>query len=154
MSLSDTKISNENAVVYNIAQRYISYFFSRGYELSDVQVKEHKVIPQRLSLQFINEKIETELYISFFPAITGHNGAFTVMISKPVNQCLALSDYLKIHHRDDLLPYFTYHDSNTDIAVFADAFFKMLMELFDTDLKPIVDGTTFETTPIDWQGYK
>jgi hypothetical protein len=23
-----------------------------------------------------------------------------------------------------------------------------------TDLKPILDGKTFEETPIDWQGYK
>jgi len=30
----------------------------------------------------------------------------------------------------------------------------MLDGLLDTDLKPIIDGTTFEETPIDWMGYR
>jgi hypothetical protein len=31
---------------------------------------------------------------------------------------------------------------------------RMLCGLFDRDLKPILDGTYFEETYIDWQGYK
>ncbi len=30
----------------------------------------------------------------------------------------------------------------------------MLIDLFDDDLKPIVEGETLESTPIDWQGHK
>ena len=37
---------------------------------------------------------------------------------------------------------------------FADAAVRTLLGLFDTELKAVLDGETFEETPIDWQGYK
>jgi len=92
--------------------------------------------------------------ISYFAATKGLNGGFIVFIVKPVNHRLNLKNYLKLHERETLTRFFSYRDPATDIRSFADTFMQMLCGLFDRDLKPILDGTYFEETPIDWQGYK
>jgi hypothetical protein len=95
-----------------------------------------------------------EIDISFVAATKGLNGGFTVLIIKPVNHKLSVEAYLKSHGREILTGFFTYHDPTTDVRSFADSFLRMLVGLLDGDLKPILDGKTFEETPIDWMGYK
>ena len=92
--------------------------------------------------------------ISFCAATRGLNGGFTVLIIKPVNHKLNVEDYLKAHDREMLTEYFTYRDTSTNVRAFADMFLQMLVGLLDRDLKPIIEGKTFEETPIDWMGYK
>jgi hypothetical protein len=95
-----------------------------------------------------------KINITFFHAVEGLNGGFNASITKPVNHVINVEDYLKLHGRETLARFFSYRDPATDIRSFADTFMQMLCGLFDRDLKQILDGTYFEETPIDWQGYK
>jgi len=67
---------------------------------------------------------------------------------------LDVKTYLKLHGREELTKLFRYRDPKTDVGRFADSLFQMLVGLFDQELKSIIEGETFEETPIDWQGYK
>jgi hypothetical protein len=90
----------------------------------------------------------------FFAAANGLNGGFLVQIEKPVNKSLNVKDYLKLHGHQELDKLFNYRDPTTDVRSFAESFFQMLCRLFNEDLKPVLDGETFEETPTDWMGYK
>jgi hypothetical protein len=150
----DSIVTNEVSIVYEVARTYLGDISAKGYSVRSVKVECKEQIPPCLSILFLNRKIFLELDISFFPARNGGNGAFLCRISKSNGQHLRVEDYLKIHGRHDLLPYFTYLDPKTDIATFANDFFKMLLALFHSDMKSIIEGKTFEETPIDWLSYK
>lgn len=94
------------------------------------------------------------IYISFFAAARGLNGGFTVLIVRPENRKLDVEDCIEKHGRETLTGLLTYRDPATNLHSFADTFFRMLVRLFDSDLKPILEGKVFEETPIDWMGYK
>jgi hypothetical protein len=42
----------------------------------------------------------------------------------------------------------------TELRAFTETAVRTLLTLFDNELKPVVEGKTFETTPVDWDGYK
>ena len=106
------------------------------------------------AFSFFNYQTAMEINFSFFPAHEGLNGGFISSIIKHGTRRLQLEDYLKLHGRSELTEFFSYRDEKKDIEEFAKAFLAMFLELLDTDLRTILDGTTFEETPIDWMGYK
>ncbi len=75
------------------------------------------------------------------------------MISTPDNRKLNVHDYLVLHGRSDMARLLT-DDAPTDVRAFSESSVRMLIGLLDNELKPIVEGKTFEETPIDWDGYK
>jgi hypothetical protein len=92
--------------------------------------------------------------ILFSAATGGRNGAFVVQLVSPEGRRLDVRGFLKRHGLDKRAERFTYRDPGTDIRRFADAFFKMLGDLLETDLRPAIEGRVIEETPIDWMGYK
>jgi hypothetical protein len=62
-------------------------------------------------------------------------------------------DYLVRHGRSDEARLLT-NDAPTDVRAFSELAIRLLLDLLAGELKPVVEGKTFEETPIDWQGYK
>jgi hypothetical protein len=63
---------------------------------------------------------------------------------------LLLSHYLKKHGREDLDASLDAEASNADVGVYRDDFFKKLDMLFNTLLKDVVEGRSWEEVPFDW----
>jgi hypothetical protein len=154
MSDLEVDLQGEYAIVNQVMRLYSDKFAAQGFEHDRVKLEASRVLPMVLSFRFWNKRTLMNMDISFFPAREGLNGAFSIHFEKHVNRMLNVADYLKLHGREDLTKFFRYRDPKTDVRHFADSLLQILIGLFGTDLKPIIEGKTFEETPIDWQGYK
>jgi hypothetical protein len=154
MNIADQPFSSEFAVVDEIVRAHASDFAARGFVLTNATVEGSPRLFPFLVFHFSNNQAGLDLDVSFFPASDGLNGGFNAMIVKPRNRKLVVLDYLKRRGRSDLPGLFTYNDPATDLRRFAESTVRTLIGLLDNELKSIVEGKTFEETPIDWQGYK
>jgi len=151
----EANLTGDDAVVSKLIHLYGPRFASHGLEFVGVVLKKTVLSEQAFpSFHFQSQRTGLQVEISFSSATKDLNGGFLVWIIKPVERLLNLEDYLKLHGREELTKMFAYRDPATDVRNFADSFLQMLCTLFDNDLKAILDGTTFEETPIDWMGYK
>jgi hypothetical protein len=154
MNQVEATLTGDYGVVDEVVRRYVPRFAAHGFEFTGVTIEGSPKLPRFPIFHFLNKRTGMRIGVSFSAAVEGRNGGFTVLIINPVNRKLNVNDYLKLHGREELSKFFTYRDPPTDIRSFADSFLQMLCGLLDQDLKPIVDGKTFEETPIDWMGYK
>jgi len=154
MNLDVLALTGDDAVVNEVMQRYTPGFAARGFEFKEVTLEGSQELGRFPVFHFLNQLTAMRIDISFCAATKGLNGGFTVLIIKPANLKLDVEDYLKAHGREPLKQYFTYRDPATNLYSFAGTFLEMIVGLLDRDLKPIVEGTVFEVTPMDWMGYK
>jgi hypothetical protein len=151
----EAALTGDFAIVRDIVRQHTGEFITHGFELVNVTlVPGSSKIQTSPVFEFLNRRTGMTIRISFSAAHDGLNGGFGVRIIKPVRRRLNVEDYLKLHGRGGLTKYFRYRDPKTDVRSFAESFLQMLSGLLDEDLKPILDGKTFEETPIDWMGYK
>ncbi len=154
MDIVEQPFAAEFAVVDEVVRAHAAEFANRGFFLKNATVEGS---PESLLLRvfhFSDSRTGLDLRLSFFPASDGLKGGFNAMIVKPLNRKLVVLDYLESRGRSDLQELFTYDDPATDLRIFAESTIRVLLGLLDNELKPIVEGKTFEETPIDWQGYK
>lgn len=151
--MSAIPLKGDYAVVADVLRRRASVLGNKGFDFVDTALQKSAVMEHAM-FRFLNKRTGMEIRVSFAPASAGLNGGFGVLITKPVDLRLNVEDYLKKHNKPELTKHFTYRDPATDIRDFAESFLDLLEKLFNTDLKPIVDGTLFEETPIDWGDYK
>lgn len=154
MNLNVLALSGDEATVNEIVQQHASEFAAHGFDLTEVTLKGSEETVRSLDFNFLNERTAMSIDISFFAAVRGLNGGFNVSIFGPDNRMLFVDDFLKKHGREALTEFFTYRDPATNLHSFADTFFRVLVGLLDSDLKPILEGEVFEETPIDWMGFK
>lgn len=154
MDIGEQSFAAEFAVVDEVVRAAAPEFAARGFVLTNVAVEGSPRALLSLVSHFSNKQADLDLTVSFFAASDGLNGGFNVMIVKPPNRKLVVLDYLERRGRTDLPRLFTYSDPATDLRSFAESRIRTLLDLLDGELKPIVEGKTFEETPIDWQGYK
>ncbi len=154
MSMAELALTGDFAVVHEVVCRHVPAFVAHGFEFKGVTLDGSPESDRYPAFHFSSERSAMEIDISFFSAAGGLNGGFMVFIIKPVDHMLNVKDYLKLHGREALARFFSYRDPATDIRSFAETFLQMLGGLLDRDLKPIIEGRTFEETPIDWMGYK
>lgn len=144
--------SGANAIVYDLVFGKSKDFQSLGLKL--IEIKQENVLEERRKTCFIfNNDSYLVFELSFTEAKDGLNGHFTACLSHSKSH-LYVEDYLKLRNRDSLSEFSKYRDPNTDIRKFAETYLQKLLEVFRTDLKPILDGEPFESTPVDWGDYK
>jgi hypothetical protein len=154
MIQGDLSFTGDFAIVNEAVRRYTPGFSAHGFQLTGVTLEGSAKLQRFPVFHFLNERTAMGIDISFISAAGGLNGGFTVLLIKPENRKLDVEDYLKSHGREGLTKFFTYRAPATDVRGFADTFLQMFVGLLDRDLKPILEGKTFEETPIDWMGYK
>jgi len=154
MGLDDLVLTGDFATVHDVVLQYAPVFAAHGFAFKGVALQGSAELVRFPVFHFLNDQSNLRIDISFISAAGGLNGGFTAMIIKPVNQKLDVEDYLKAHDREAFTRFFTYRDPATDVRRFADTFFQLITGLLDRDLKPILEGRTFEETPVDWMGYK
>lgn len=154
MNPSEIVLTGDYAIVSEVVRQHAPSFATYGFEFTGASLEGSPKLEQFPDFHFLNKRAGMQIHVSFSAARAGRSGGFVALIENPVNRKLDVEDFLKLHGRDELTKFFTYRDPNTDVRSFADSFFHMLSALLDTDLKPILDGKTFEETPIDWMGYR
>jgi hypothetical protein len=154
MNLDVLALTGDDAIVNEVVHQHATEFAVHEFEFKEVTLEGSQELGRFPVFHFLSERTAMRMDISFCAAVKGLNGGFTVLLIKPVNRKLDVEDYLKEHGREALTKYFTYRDPATNVRSFADMFLVMLVGLLERDLKPILEGRTFEETPIDWMGYK
>ncbi|MGA3045469.1 MAG: hypothetical protein ABSD67_02530 [Terracidiphilus sp.] len=154
MNFDALELAGDDAIVNDVVLLHSFDFATHGFNFKEVTLEGSQELERFPIFHFLNERTRMKIDISFCAATRGLNGGFTVLIIRPGNQKLDVEDYLKEHGREQLTKYFTYRAPAANVRDFADTFLMMLAGLLDRDLKPIIEGKTFEETPIDWMGYK
>jgi hypothetical protein len=140
----------EFAEVADVVKMYAPEFAARGFTLHDVTVDGP---PPSIYFHFSNPRTDLLLDVSSFLARSSPKRGFNAMISTPDNRKLNVRNYLVRHGRSDVAELLT-DNAPSDVRAFSEASIRLLLDLLDGELKPIVEGETFEETPIDWAGYK
>lgn len=154
MKNPETTLAGDDATVSEVVRQYSPKFSRHGFQFTELTLENSQLLGVNPVFHFRNTQTGMEIRISFFAAREGRNGGFNAMFINSQNHKLQVEDYLKLNGRKGLAGFFTYRDPMTDICMFAESFFNMLVELLNTDLQPIIEGKTFEETPIDWMGYR
>jgi hypothetical protein len=150
MGIVEQPLAPDFAEVDQVVRAHAPEFAARGFVLTNVALEGSPESLLLLVFRFSNNAGALDLRISFFAASDGLNGGFNAMIIKPVNRKLDVADYLESRGRTDLQQSFIYNDPATDLHRFATSVVQTLLGLLDNELKPVIEGKTFEETPIDW----
>ncbi len=154
MDQLEATLTGDDAVVEKVVREHVPAFAGLGFALTGSTLGGSSTLQHFPIFHFFNKRSGLRLDISFLAARAGLNGGFNVLIVAPRNRKLDVEDYLNQHKIEEPTRAFTYRDAQTDVRGFATAFLKVLLQLFETELKPVLDGKTFEETPIDWMGYR
>ena len=132
----------------------LNIFSSRGFRYIGVSPETSQPDRPRIRFQFENDKTRMRLWVTFSPAQNGLNGGFVVFFMASNGGRLNLNDYLRLHGYVAEALLFSFKENIPSFDKYLDAFLSMLNRVFSNQLKPILAGTTWESTPIHWQGYK
>ena len=154
MEQPEVHLTGEDAIVSEVVRRHAASFEARGFQFAGAKLAGSTKLDRYPAFSFVNKQTGLQIYVSFSAAREGLNGGFVLFLVNPDNRKLNVQDFLKLHGRTEPMKLFTYRDPKTDVRTFAESFFDMVDGLLDSDLKPILDGESFEETPIDWMGYR
>jgi hypothetical protein len=154
MDIGEQSVASQFAVVEEVVRAKVSEFEAHGFVLTNVTEAGTPPFVRSLVFHFSNAGAGLLLSLSFFIGRSGQRRGFTALISRAGNGRLDVGDYLELHGRSDLSALFTSDDPSANLRSFAESAIRTLLSLFDNELKPVVEGKTFEETPIDWQGYR
>jgi hypothetical protein len=154
MDIAEQSAAVEFAVVDDVVRAHVPEFAHRGFTLVNVTEGGTRPVVRSIAFHFSHAHTGLLLYLSFFVGRSGTRRGFTALINKHDEGSLNVEDYLKLHGHSDVSASFTLDGPPTDLRGFAESAMQTLLGLLDKELKPIVEGKTFEVTPIDWQGYK
>lgn len=154
MDQLEATLTGDDAIVEKVVREHVPVFAELGFALTGYTLGGSPTLQHFPIFHFFNKRSGLRLDISFLAARAGLNGGFNVLIVAPRNRKLDVEDYLNRHKIEEPTGAFTYRDAKTDVRGFASAFLKVLLRLFETELKPVLDGETFEETPVDWMGYR
>jgi hypothetical protein len=151
MDIGEQSLAVEFAVVDEVVRANAPEFAARGFTLMNVTEGGTPPFVRSTAFHFSHARAGLLLDLSFFAG--GNRRGFNALISKPDNGRLDVRDYLKLHGRTETSALLT-SDDPTTLREFAESAMRVLIGVFDDELKPVVEGTKFESTPFDWQGYK
>jgi hypothetical protein len=143
----------EFAEVDEVVRAHTPEFAARGFTLMDVTIERPGSVLRSIVFHFANARAGLRLRISSFVGTSSPKRGFSAMISTTDHRKLNVYDYLVRHGRRDMAQLLT-DDAPADVRAFCEASVRLLIGLLDNELKPVVEGKTFEETPIDWDGYK
>jgi hypothetical protein len=154
MSRAEGAFTGDSVIVSEVMLKHAPGFVAHGFEFIGADLAGSTELQRFPVFHFLNKQTGMRIDVSYYATLTGTNGGFTALIIKPPNSKLDVEDYLKLHGHEELTESFAYHGPIADLRGFVDSFLRNLAGLLDSDLKPILEGTVWEETPIDWMGYK
>jgi hypothetical protein len=153
MDIAEQSVTPEFAVIDEVVRAHAPDFAARGFILMNVAVEGPPRVLRTIVFHFSNPSIGLLLDVSSFLGRSGVKRGFNAMIIAPGNRTLNVHDYLVRHERSEEAQSLT-NEAPSDVRAFAESSVRLFLDLLDGALKPVVEGKTFEETPIDWAGYK
>jgi hypothetical protein len=92
--------------------------------------------------------------ITYHPPFGNRSRMLNATIKNPAGRYINFIAYLQAHKRRDLIDTLFAMAETATPDEYWDQFFAVLDQLFDTDMRDIVEGKRWEEVPIDWQGLK
>jgi len=144
----------ELEAVPGLMKRHSNVFTRRAYDLTETKTVPGQATADHVVMTFVNPKNGRSVRLAYYPPYQDMRRSFIVSFRLDGKRVFFLPDYLKEHDREDLTAWLNAEADNTDIAVYWNDFFKKLDTLFNTLLKDIIDGRSWEDVPFDWGDYK
>jgi hypothetical protein len=144
----------ELAAIPDLIKAHANILTRRAYDLEELTTVPGKREPDHVVAVFFNPKNGRRVRIACFPASSDIRRALVVSFTADGEGQFLLSHYLKKHGREDLDVWLHAEANNPNIRVYWDDFFKKLDTLFNTLLKDIVEGRSWEEVLFDWGDYK
>ena len=142
------------AIIKELVESHLTLFERRGFVLVERAFEVAPLLGPKMVFRFFNQGTKLALRASF--TITSEPGKclIVVQIINPRNEKLMLDTYLETHGDAAEAGLFVFARGVPDFRKHVEDFLSMLDRAFDNPLKPILSGEKWESTPIDWQGYK
>jgi hypothetical protein len=152
--MSPSPIDSELEAVPGLMKAHWNLFTRRAYDLTETKTVPGQATADHVVMTFVNPKNGRSIRIAYYPPYRDMRRSFIVSFRLDGKRVFYLSDYLKAHDREDLEAWLDAEADNPDIAAYWDDFFKKLDTLFNTLLKDIVEGRSWEDVPFDFGDYK
>ena len=151
MLISETDAFKTAVIVVN---EHLAMFGRRGLTYVDKSFDTSRPERLRLTFKFENPARKLSLWLTFSPAKDGLNGGFVVLLVRADGERLNLKDYLRLHGNTPDTSFLLYTEATPDLTGYIKSFLATLDQIFQGALGPILSGEQWESTPIDFQGYK
>jgi hypothetical protein len=148
--MNTPEIDAELAAIPDLIKAHASILTRRAYDLEKLTKVAGNRAPDDVVAVFFNPKNGRRVRIAYFPPWSDIRRSLVVSFSADGKGHFLLSHYLKKHGREDL----DAEANNPNIRAYWDDFFKKLDTLFNTLLKDIVEGRSWEEVLFDWGDYK
>jgi hypothetical protein len=152
--LSAPSTDVELQAVPALIARHQKILTRRAYDLKEIRTVPGQATADHVVMTFFNPKNGRGVEIAYYPPYKDMRRTFVVSFDNDGQRRFYLRDYLKAHDREDLEVWLNAEADNPDIGVYWDDFFKKLDTLFNTLLKDIVEGRSWEDVPFDFGDYK
>ncbi len=142
------------AVTKELMETHLAIFQQRGFLLLERIFGKNSAGWPKLTFRFIEERANLRLRVLFSISAPQTKGIFVVRIDNSRKETLDVEDYLRLHGDAAEASLFVCTKDVPDFTKYVESFLSMLDRVFENQLKPILSGDKWESTPIDWQGYK
>ncbi len=142
------------ATTEELIERHMDIFQRRGFILVNQTFDKDRQVGPRLQFRFFNERTKLSLDAALTISTGPRKGIFMVLIVNSRNELLFVDNYLRQHGYTAEASLFVCTEEVPDFRNYVEGFLSMLDSVFDNQLKSILSGEKWESTPIDWQGYK
>src|SRR5579884_1068733 len=146
--------ANAFNIVSKLIEKRESLFESHGFVLTEKTVNNLPGGGRFLQYDFRNNQKNLTLSLLFVTAADGEGGGFSANLYNATGGYLNIHDFLQLHGYVAEKLLFTYTKDVPDFPKYVESFLSMLDRVFSNQLKPILAGEAWESTPIDWLGYK
>lgn len=152
--MNDERNTAELRVSETLLQTHTSDLADRGLVYEDSKTDHSALAGDSVVASFVHRTNAIRLTITVFPGLSIDDRGFLVIIRRANGDALNLIDFLRLRGKGNLIDGFVNGHPQPDIGAFVEGCLQTLLELLDTDLKPILEGRDWESTPVDWKGYK
>ena len=147
-------IEAEHAQAALLIQRYLGTLASHGYRYEGATVDQGKNAPDRAVFTFVNDAARRRIRISYSPPYDDHPRNLIAMVKNDQGDKFMLAHFLRAHQRDDLIGAMRAKNTDPDMAVYFDDWFRKFADLLASELLDIIEGRRWEDVPFDWGGFK
>ena len=129
-------------------------FTKHGLSYVEMRVEHSNLLGDLAVFLFRNKQNGMQMRLTFFPGSDDRPRSFVMNITNKRGQKMDVTEFLRVHHREDLLKMFTDKEPGSGSQVFCSGFLDTLEKLFSTQLKRVLDGAEWEVVPFNWGDYK
>ncbi len=140
--------------IEKVLRSHESEFAQLGLSYLGATVVSSKLAGDSKTFTFVNRVNGVGIQIHLFPGNTISDRGLVAILTRKDGSTLNVNEYLRLHGREDLSRQFTSNTPYPDVTVFAEKNLSDLIRVLSTELKDMLAGIRWESTPTNWNGYR